>query len=136
MLKFIKERMERDVNFTKINFSKFSKPKKLRLNLTRRIKSCKFVQTKASWEEVRLLKIIASRLPGGIHLSLIKSLLLRYACWFSLAYIVAGFFTLVTQPHTRKRKYLTHLMASIICSPILTQFAACCGREIGKPDTQ
>ena len=30
----------------------------------------------------------------------------------------------------------TYLIASIICKPIFTQFAACVGREMGKPDTQ
>jgi len=30
----------------------------------------------------------------------------------------------------------THLMASIICRPMLTQLVACWGREMGKPDTQ
>lgn len=33
-------------------------------------------------------------------------------------------------------KSLTNLIASIICSPMFTQLAACCGRDIGKPDTQ
>lgn len=44
-----------------------------------------------------------------------------------------------TQKNPKKKIYIyiyTNLMASIICKPIFTQFAACVGLEMGKPDTQ
>ena len=45
-------------------------------------------------------------------------------------------FQILAMDQKHQKQFTTYLIASIMASPIFTQFEACCGLETGRPETQ